>query len=270
MTRIALVTSAAQPNLSDDDRLVLPHLAALGIDAVAVRWDDLTAKWGEFDGVVLRNLSDYHLRVAEFDEWLNALNDAGARVWNPTAVIRWNSEKRYLLELQKRGVPVVPTVIVSRDRVVDLPYVLRSNNWTKAVVKPAIATNGYNTWLTESTTALGDQRHLVSMMMHSDVLVQPFLSEIARDGEFAFVFFGGEYSHSFRKRPKPGDYRTGVDFGGRSTRFDAPDAWIDQAESMLAHLPQTMLYARLDCIMRENQLMLHELELIEPRPWPAL
>jgi glutathione synthase/RimK-type ligase-like ATP-grasp enzyme len=263
MPRVAMATSRALPQLREDDRLLLPALSALGVDAVSAIWNDPAVNWADFDGVIVRSIEDYHTHIAEFDEWLNALGDAGARVWNPISALRWNSDKRYLLDMQRRNVEIVPTAVVSRDRVVDLAHVLRSNGWSKAVVKPAVGAMGQGTWLTETTTALGDQRQLMGMMMNGDVLVQPFLNEVAREGEFSFVFFGGEFSHAYRRVPKPGDYRTGLQFGGRSLSFEPPDAWIDTAEAVLGRLPQPMLYARLDFARLDNRLVLLELELIE-------
>jgi glutathione synthase/RimK-type ligase-like ATP-grasp enzyme len=264
MPRIALVTSRALPSLSPDDQLLLAPLNTLGFDAQPAAWDDLTVDWGAFDGVVLRSTWDYHRRIVEFDEWLEHLVTAGARVLNPLQALRWNSDKRYLIDLQKRGVPIVPTAVISRDRVADLSYVLRSNGWQRAVVKPAVATAGYQTWLTELTTAERDQRQLLNMMLHSDVLVQPFLTEIARDGEYSFVFFDGVYSHCFCRKPRPGDYRTQAEFGAQASAVIAPDSWRSQATQMLAALPQAMAYARVDAIQRDGQLLLMALELIEP------
>jgi glutathione synthase/RimK-type ligase-like ATP-grasp enzyme len=264
MDRIALVTSGAQPMLSDDDRLLLPHLTALGIEGVPARWDDLTVSWGDFDAVILRSTWDYHRRIIEFDEWLEHLAGSGARVFNPLSALRWNSDKRYLLDLQKRGVPIVPTALINRDRIVDLGHVLRSNGWGRAVVKPSVGTQGYQTWLTEPTTAERDQRQLVAMMMQGDVIVQPFLNEIARDGEYSFVYFDGVYSHCFRRRPKAGDYRTQAEYGAQSNPVRPTEDMLAQAEAMLDALPHMMLYARVDVVLRDGKLLMMALELIEP------
>ncbi len=264
MDRIALVTSGAQPMLSDDDRLLLPHLAALGIEGVPARWDDLRVEWGDFDAVILRSMWDYHRRIIEFDEWLDHLGRIGARVFNPLPAVRWNSDKRYLLDLQKRGVAIVPTALINRDRVADLGHVLRSNGWSRAVVKPTVGTQGYQTWLTEPTTAERDQRQLVTMMMQGDVIVQPFMNEIARDGEYSFVYFDGVFSHCYRRRPKQGDYRTHVEFGAQVGPARVTDDMRAQADAMLEVLPEIMLYARIDAVLSEGRLLMMALELIEP------
>jgi glutathione synthase/RimK-type ligase-like ATP-grasp enzyme len=239
-------------------------LADAGHSLTPVVWDDIRVDWSGFDLVVLRSTWDYHKRYDDFRVWLRHLADNAVRVMNPVQVLMWNAHKQYLLDLQQRGIPIVPTVLLSQGRLVDLKHLLSSNRWSKAVVKPAVAATAYNTWLTEPASAERDQRQLVAMMARGDVLVQPFMQEIVRDGEYSFVFFGGAFSHCFRKQPRAGDYRTQSDYGARYTKFDPPDDWIVQTSQMLSVLARPMLYARVDCIVQGDTLVLMELELIEP------
>ena len=37
--------------------------------------------------------------------------------------------------------------------------------------------------------------------MHLDYLVQPFIAEVAIEGEWSLLFFDGAYSHAVLKRP---------------------------------------------------------------------
>jgi len=96
------------------------------------------------------------------------------------------------------------------------------------------------------------------------VIVQPFLSEIVKDGEYSFVFFEGEYSHCVHKQPRRGDYRTQPEHGGRWRLHAAPKMHVAQARAMLSTLPLSPTYARVDCIVSGDRLLLMELELIEP------
>src|SRR2546423_2780561 len=66
--RIALATYSKLPTLNDDDRLLVPALAALGVTAVPV-WDPPRVCWDEFLGVLIRSLWDYHPRPLEFLGW---------------------------------------------------------------------------------------------------------------------------------------------------------------------------------------------------------
>jgi len=69
LTRIALATYSKLPTLNDDDRLLVPALAALGVTAVPAVWDSPQVSWDEFPGVLIRSLWDYHPRPLEFLGW---------------------------------------------------------------------------------------------------------------------------------------------------------------------------------------------------------
>ena len=91
--RIALATCEELPDLDPDDRLVAPALAALGIEGVPVRWDDPAADWDAFDLVAVRNTWDYPARRDEFLAWAGRT----PRIVNPPQVLRWTTDKRYLI-----------------------------------------------------------------------------------------------------------------------------------------------------------------------------
>lgn len=233
MRLLALVTWSGLPGLAADDRLLRDALVRRGDRVDAVAWDDPNIAWNDYDAIVVRSTWDYHKRVDEFRAWIDSLN--GARLWNPASVLRWNIHKSYLLDLQARGVPIVPTLLVPRGE--------------GFIVKPAVSATAFRTELHHADT---------------DLLVQPFVPEIVQDGELSFIFLGREFSHAVRKRPGNGDFRVQTDFGGSAVPFDAPRDLIAQAEAIAAHLGEQWLYARVDCIVRNDQLVLMELEATEP------
>lgn len=53
--------------------------------------------------------------------------------------MRLNLHKGYLLELEKAGVPVVPTCLVRRGEPASLAGILAGRGWSGAVIKPAIS-----------------------------------------------------------------------------------------------------------------------------------
>ena len=133
MTRIALATCAKLPTLNEDDLLLVPALRELGVTSVPAVWDSPDVCWEEFQGVVVRSCWDYHHRLEEFRAWVARLERAGIPVWNPPAVLRWNSHKGYLRDLAARGVPIVPTRWLEQGKPVDLPMLLEDAGWRDAV-----------------------------------------------------------------------------------------------------------------------------------------
>jgi hypothetical protein len=138
---LALATHAASPEATDDDRILLDRLAERyegGAEAVA--WDAPAADWGRYAAVVLRSTWNCHLQPDAFLAWVFRVEAAGAALWNPAAVVRWNLEKGYLRDIAAAGVPVVPTEWIPRGGEPALRTVLRRRGWEAAVVNPASPT----------------------------------------------------------------------------------------------------------------------------------
>ncbi|HXL06422.1 MAG TPA: hypothetical protein VN964_05795 [Gemmatimonadales bacterium] len=264
MTRIALATYSKLPTLNDDDRLLIPALAALGVTAVPAVWDSGQVCWDEFQGVLIRSSWDYHLRPLEFLDWIARLERGGVPVWNPGALLRWNHHKRYLRDLAARGVATVPTRWLARGEPADLQALLADVGWREAVIKPAVSASAFGTWRSSTETASRDQSRLEELLSAGDMMVQPLLSEVGDAGEWSLVFLGGSFSHAVLKRPAAGDYRVQWEFGGSAVSAAPARRLIADAERVLAAAPGDALYARVDGVEREGRLVLMELELIEP------
>ena len=266
MKRIALATAAKLPTLNDDDRLLIPALAELGVAAVPAVWDAPDVCWDEYRGgaVLVRSCWDYHHRLEEFLAWVTRLERARVPLWNPPAVLRWNSHKSYLRDLAARGVPIVPTRWLARGRQVGLARLLRDEGWSDAVVKPAVSASATDTWRTSAVAAGADQSRLEDLLRVRDVMVQPFIAEVRDPGEWSIIFFGGRFSHAVLKQPAEGDYRVQWEFGGAAVIKAPPSRLLADAQAVMVAVPGNPLYARVDGVERDGRLMLMELELIEP------
>ena len=188
--RIALATCAELPGLDPDDRLVPPALAALGIEAVPVSWDDPAADWAAFDLVAVRNTWDYPARRDEFLAWA----ERTPRIVNPPHVLRWTTDKRYLVELEAAGLPVVHTVFAEHPGEVPDP------GPDGVVVKPAVGVGSVDAG--RHSGRAGAEDHVAELLASGRAaMVQPFLPSIAERGETALIFFAGVYSHAIHKGP---------------------------------------------------------------------
>jgi glutathione synthase/RimK-type ligase-like ATP-grasp enzyme len=94
--------------------------------------------------------------------------------------------------------------------------------------------------------------------------VQPFLPEIQARGEWSFLYFGGQFSHSVLKTPKSGDFRVQQYFGAEAVAAAAPPALRATADQLVARFAPGCLYTRVDGVEVNGELLLMELELIEP------
>jgi glutathione synthase/RimK-type ligase-like ATP-grasp enzyme len=264
--RIALVTYSGLPSLSADDRLVLAPLAQRGIRAEAVAWDDPAAAWDAYDALVVRSTWNYHLAPDAFRSWIGRVESLGLPVWNPPPVLRWNSAKTYLRELESRGVETVPTCWVAGEVVPTLAEVLAGASWSEAVVKPAISASAYETWRVEAgrLTAEDEARFRLLASRPGGAMVQRFVPELARDGEWSVMFLDGEYSHAVLKRPRAGDFRVQREHGGSAEGSAPPAHILATAAAITQRIPGPWLYARVDGVEIDGQFVLVELELLEP------
>lgn len=262
--KLALVTDAEHPALTADDAPLLPAFAAAGVTAVPTDWRDERVDWRAFDGVWIRSPWDYHAHEAAFDAWLDQLDRVGARVWNPTPIVRWNARKTYLADLDAAGLPVIP----SRRLPAGAPWSLEDDHarWGDLVVKPEIGGAGAWTHRVGPGEAAAVTRACAPRAAQVGFLVQPFLPAIAA-GELSLVFLDGAYSHAVRKVAKAGDFRIHEEHGGQVLPA-APNAeTIALAARFAAHCPGVP-YARVDLVEAPHPsgapAQLVELELIEP------
>jgi len=261
MGRIAIATFDGMPDGDEDLPELRDELAALGHGAEPVVWDS-GADWAAYDLVVVRNTWDYITRLDEFLAWADGI----AHLANPAAVLRWNTDKRYLRELADAGVPVVPTLWDPAG----LP------DWPEYVIKPAVSAGSRDTARWSAGEAEQARAHLEGLLAEGrTVMVQPYLDAVDSAGETALVFFDGEFSHSVRKAPilTPGSGVQEIitddkDEREQITAREASPAEQALAREVLAALPwdpAELLYARVDLIPGpDGSPVLLELELSEP------
>jgi len=121
------------------------------------------------------------------------------------------------------------------------------------------------------------QAHLEAALHEEDMIEQPYVPSVTEEGEASLVYFGGEFSHALRKRPKRGDYRVQMDWGGTYEQLTASAAQRAEAERVLAAVGPAMsaagerpeeaplLYARVDLLEWEGAPAVIELEVVEPQ-----
>jgi glutathione synthase/RimK-type ligase-like ATP-grasp enzyme len=268
--RVALATYAAAPDLAPDDQLLAAALERAGIRATPAVWSDRSVDWPSFDAVVIRSCWDYHRRHGEFVAWLDALDALRLPAWNPTPMVRWNSDKRYLIDLERRGVPTVPTRIVERGSPLRVRDVAHAEGWTRFVVKPAVSASAHETHALDLPLGADDWTMIERVVANGDALVQPFVDEVTTDGELSLIFFDGEFSHAAIKRSRRGDFRVQTEHGGTVARIDVVPSIVAEARRSLDALDELPLYARVDGVGDERSFRLMELELIEPNVFLAV
>lgn len=276
--RLALVATV-DPSAVPFDVDLEPLTAALvatGFDVDIEAWEDDSVAWTDHDLVVIRSPWNYCEMYDEFRRWLDARSDV-AGFHNPIAVIEWNIDKHHLRELESNGVPVVPTSFCS-----DLPSFDRSVasiDAVEVVVKPTISAGSRLTGRFERGSDLA--RSLAERILDHgfEVMVQPHLESVERDGEIGTVFIDGERSHSFRKGPilEPDGALVGGSYREDITAVTVPEdiaELVDRCHRTIERiLHETgrldpgvhLLFARIDVVrLDDGSPAVLEAELFEP------
>jgi glutathione synthase/RimK-type ligase-like ATP-grasp enzyme len=253
--RLRVATCMTLPEPDPDEVPLAGALAAAGIDAQLLAWEDPSADWTSPIPTILRSTWNYSLARTDFLAWCDRVA-ATAPLVNPPAIAHANSHKRYLLELAARGVPTAPTTLVPiggalGDAAADTE---------RFVVKPAVGAGSLGCRVFAASERAAAAAHVAERARTVEVLVQPYLPSVDDYGERSLVWIDGGISHAIRKSPR---------FTGDAESVTGPHPIaVDEravAEAALAPWTDLILYGRVDlardaygnpCVM--------ELELIEP------
>jgi O-ureido-D-serine cyclo-ligase len=283
--RIALVTARAARGLDEDQPPLQEALRAAGTLVEVADWDDPQVDWTSFDAAILRSTWDYTDRLAEFLAWIDRTAGLTA-LFNPASMVRWNTDKHYLGDLARSGVPTVPGAFVEPGTPVAaaIDEFLHAQAAAELVVKPAVGAGSRDT----SRYKRGARDAIVAHAKRlvdagRSALLQPYLDRVEVYGETALIFFSGRFSHAIRKGPMladpdavgsqpalsdtgPGGANGGLFVSEHITPRAAAAEEIKVATQALAAIPYTTpLYARVDLIRAtDGQPLLLELELTEP------
>ena len=265
---VALVTASRARGLDEDMPPLRAALDAHGIDASEVVWDDPAVDWAAFDLVVVRSTWDYFSRHDAFVAWADRV-EGDTRLENPAAILRWNSDKRYLRELEDQGVAIVPTTFLAPGDPLLLP------EGADLIVKPAVSAGSNDTARHGGGDCAAAVEHV--RRLHADgrvAMVQPYQHAVDARGETALVFIDGELSHAIEKGAI---FATGPQMVGglfakerilprtpTAAERSAAEAVLRALASRL-RLERPLLYARVDLVpLDDGSPALLELELCEP------
>lgn len=257
MLDVALASCAPLPEPDPDQQPLMDALAERGLRVATLAWDDARVDWRRARLVVLRSTWNYPRRPQDFLRWVEG-TAAVSTLLNPPDVVRANIHKSYLLDLERRGVAVVPTRLVRRGDSTPLSAV--ADGWERVVVKPAISAASLDTIRVDRDDFARGEAHLRMIVSSRDALVQPYQPSVEDVGERALVCVDGRLTHAVRKHPRFSAEEESV-----SAALPLADDERALAEQALATVGRPLLYARVD-VARDAALrpMVMELELIEP------
>lgn len=260
MTRLVLLTPAADGPYAHSwgpyFQRYVTALSPLGLSIEPLDWKRMAE--ADADLVMPLIAWGYHLGADAWFEGLAALEASGVRMLNSAAMLRWNTRKTYLTDLEDADVPVVPTIFADRvtaQRVEEARELLGGG---ELVLKPQISGGSHETIRLAPGAALEGGPA-------GEAMIQPFLPSVSGEGELSMLFFDGVFSHAVGKVAQGGDFRVQPQFGSKIGPATPSDEAHEVAASVFRALDETPAYCRVDLIRHlDGSLRVMELEAIEP------
>ncbi|MFP5081786.1 RimK family alpha-L-glutamate ligase [Pedobacter sp. JCM 36344] len=251
-------------NVSNEDDLLTDFLHSKGIAVTKEIWNDPDVIWEKYDLAIIKSPWDYFDLIADFYSWLEDMEKRNVRLLNPFSILKWNADKHYLKDIEQAGLRVTPTIFLSQGQKVELADYFQTFKTYKIIVKPVVSGGAKNTFKVTPVTANEHTIKVNQLLQNEDFIVQPFLKEIEEVGEWSFLFFGAEFSHAVLKKAAGGDFRVQSTFGGTVHKEKPSQELIGKARAYVTSFAKDCLYARVDAAVVDGDLVLVELELIEP------
>ena len=255
------------PNIDDlfeDDKLLIEALRQMGHKAKSVIWSDKSINWNEFDIAIIRSAWDYIDKRKEFIKVLKHIESTKCRLYNSSKIVNWNSDKKYLFDLQKLNVPIVPTFKVDSGNLESIKQKFLLNNWHEIILKPSIGAGGANIEKINIEEFDSKIEQKTKEKFEGELLIQPLINSIKTKGEWSHIFIDGKRTHSLLKIPAQGDFRSHTIYGGKLKLMEPGIEDINQINSIRSKLLFDFLYVRIDVVRFQNELVVMEIESIEP------
>jgi glutathione synthase/RimK-type ligase-like ATP-grasp enzyme len=268
--KIGFVTSEEALGLDRD----MPHLmqaaADAGLQGKVVSWEQ-SGGHENLDVLVIRSTWNYVSKLEEFLAWARLFRDGDRTgdapiLFNSEALIRWNCHKRYLVELARGGIATVESRLVRS--LTELVACARAHE--RAVTKPAVGSGALGcSRFASADPALAETAYEEATAVWPEVLVQPYLDSVERDGEVSLVVIDGELVQGLRKSPASGDWRVQPEWGGTVSDVEVTPEHHAIADACTSYVTERCgsrpLYMRVDLITGPNgRSLVSEVELIEP------
>ena len=242
--------------------------------------------------------NDYHQHPKEFPDFVrNVLLPAqrlnpSLHIFNDPAIVLWNTDKHYLLEMAEAGfrVPRSKFVQVGQHSHESLTSSIQEFAESKSLVlKPAVSGSARNTHLIKDTKVLTSDDvafldRILAQGTNGDLIMQQYEEGIS-SGEYSLIFLNGKHTHTILKIPQTGEYRCQGEYGGSTKEIasaDVPQCAADAAQRIWKYLESKvqklenesdiqkgrgLVYARIDGIIKDDTFVLMEIEAIEPHLW---
>lgn len=261
MREVCFLTTDDLTGYTFDDELAVAPLASLGWRVSYESWRNTAADWHRYESVVIRTPWDYQDDPDSFLQTLKRIEDSGTRLENPYRIVEWNLNKKYLSDLEAKGIPVIKAAFSFGGLDESKFERFKETAGTdEIVIKPAVSATAQDTFRLREFDA-----EVARKFEGREFMMQPFIASITNEGEYSLFYFNGEFSHAILKSPKTGDFRVQEEHGGLISPAEPETELSNLGDQVLESLGERLLYARIDAVRGPGGgFEIMEVELIEP------
>ena len=250
-----------------EDNLLKKELELLGHNTLIKDWKSIDSNCNKTKVAIFRSTWDYFDNFSLFINWLEK-SKSNIRFINSYSLIKWNLDKTYLFDLEKRGINIPRTILVKRKEKISLKDLFSKTKWKEAIIKPTVSGAARHTYRINHNNYLNYESLFLDLINEEDFLFQEFMTDITKNGEISLILISGKFTHAVKKTAKEGDFRVQDDHGGKVEIYYPNNEEICFAEDCLKCCDELPVYARVDIVYdNNNKISLGELELIEPELW---
>jgi len=218
----------------------------------------------DYSVVYLSGLGEIEGKKKELLTFLeNLKNLEGIVINNPFTMIG-NFDKKYLLALQEKGIPVIPTIEVTGWDYKKING-FKFKGYNESIIKPRIFGER-----SKGIKRIGESpfnpKEFESFLEEygKEMLMQPFIEDIMKYGERSLVFVGNNFSHAI--------YRHRDVWFTNTTQKPAPEVKpkneeLETAEKVFENWKGQYDITRLDFICHKGKPLISEVEMVNPNLW---
>ncbi len=255
--RVAILVSEKYngENTTIDDDILKKNFEINNIKADIIAWENNKIYYKKYNCAIVRSCWGYDEKPLEFLYKMKEISNH-CKLFNSYETILKNHNKEYLLNLEKEGVNIVPTILSKDSKNIDVP-----EDWEDVIIKPSISASSKNTFkLRRDEEEKIESKVNKILGLNKTPIIQKYINTVETRGETSVVVIGGKICYTVKKLPR--------DYTFQNQKFFKTELEIDEKNFVLDIINRQKvkhLYMRVDFLRDENnKLMLMEIELIEP------
>jgi len=219
-----------------------------------------------YDAIYLTSLGEIEGKENKLLNFINNLKSLESIVMNNPKTMSENFDKKYLLNLQSKGISVIPTIDVTNwdyDKINSFNF----KGYNEILLKPKI----FGERMKGIFKIKENPFNKKSFKEHSEkygkeMLIQPLIEDITKYGERSLIFVGDNFSHAiYRHREewnKNNPNGKVINYPTKPTKNE-----LKVAENILSVWTTEYNITRFDFITDKEKPMISEVEMINPNLW---